>query len=119
VLVRGRACVAQSDKSIPPQCLTVNCRFVQSGAILQAIFERDRTKIPDRIREAARALMVREHELCTTTQKDWAERELVITALHYLEAFRDCLEIPRQERVQGAPFSPTAVKPSITSISWE
>jgi len=86
---------------------------------LRAIFERDRTKIPDRIREAARALMVREHELCTTTQKDWAERELVITALHYLEAFRDCLEIPRQERVQGAPFSPTAVKPSITSISWE
>ena len=62
---------------------------------LGAIFERDRTKIPDRIREAARALMLREHELCTA-QKDWVERESVITALHCLEAFRHCLQIPSE-----------------------
>jgi hypothetical protein len=85
---------------------------------LRAIFERDRTKIPDRIREAARALMLREHELCTA-QKDWTERQSVITALHCLEAFRYCLEIPSQERFQEDSFSRAAVKRSINSISWE
>ena len=56
-----------------------------------AIFERERTKIPGRIREAERALMHRERELGMNKQNS-AERESVITALNCLHALRTCLK---------------------------
>lgn len=56
----------------------------------KAVFERERTKILGRIRDAERALTQREHELCMKS-KDSAERESVVTALNCLEALRRCL----------------------------
>jgi len=63
---------------------------------LLAIFEPDHTKIPERIQEAERALIRREHELCADSQSS-AEREAVINALHCLEALRHCSKTPRRE----------------------
>lgn len=63
---------------------------------LQAIFEPEQTKIPQRIREAERALIRREHELCIESMGS-VEREAVINALHCLDALRHCSKIPRRE----------------------
>lgn len=63
---------------------------------LLAIFEPDHTRIPERIQEAERALIRREHELCTGPQSS-AEREAVINALHCLDALRHCSKMPRRE----------------------
>jgi|SwirhisoilCB2_FD_contig_51_13604557_length_724_multi_2_in_0_out_0_2 hypothetical protein len=56
-----------------------------------AIFERERAMLPARIREAERALIEREHELCMNQQSS-AERESVITALNCLHALRTCMK---------------------------
>jgi len=58
---------------------------------LVAIFERERAKLPARIREEEQALMRREHELCMSTQSS-AERESIITALNCLHALRACIK---------------------------
>ena len=58
---------------------------------LGALFETDKRKIPERIAEAERALICREHELFTGT-KNKSEREAVNTALHALHALRSCLD---------------------------
>jgi hypothetical protein len=62
----------------------------QTG-ILGALFETDKRKIPERIAEAERALICREHELFTGTKNKF-EREAVNTALHSLHALRSCLD---------------------------
>jgi hypothetical protein len=56
-----------------------------------AIYEREPARLPARIREAERALMRREHELCMNKQGS-AERESVIIALNCLQALRTCLK---------------------------
>ena len=56
---------------------------------LQAIFEPEHSKLPERIQEAERALIRREHELITEPAGS-REREAVINALHCLEALRHC-----------------------------
>jgi hypothetical protein len=70
----------------------------------QAIFESDRTRIPERIREAERALMHRERELCRTSGSA-AERETVVTALNCLEALRACIDIHESPKSHCAPLS--------------
>ncbi len=66
---------------------------------LRAIFEPDRSKVPQRIREAERALMQREREL--SSSQGSAERGSVITALNCLEALRACVAHSRtfQDRI--------------------
>jgi hypothetical protein len=76
-----------------PEKLTVSTQetYLWRDLYRQAIFERERTKIPARIREAERALMHREHELCMNKQNS-AERESVVTALNCLRALRICMK---------------------------
>jgi len=61
---------------------------------LQAIFEPEHAKLPQRIQEAERALIRREHELCNQPANS-TEREAVINALHCLDALRHCSKMPR------------------------
>ena len=61
---------------------------------LKAIFEQDKAKIADRIREAECALMHREHELFRSA-KSSGERESVMGALNCLEALRVCISRSR------------------------
>lgn len=65
---------------------------------LQAIFEAKPEKIRERIQEAERALMQREHELCVEPTGS-VEREAVINALHCLDALRHCSKMPRRQLV--------------------
>ena len=57
---------------------------------LGALFETDKHKILERIAEAERALLLREHELFTRPQNH-SEREAVNIAIHSLHALRSCL----------------------------
>ena len=70
----------------------------------QAIFESDRTRIPERIREAEMALMHRERELYRTSGSA-GERETVITALDCLEALRACMDIHDSPKSRCARLS--------------
>ena len=63
---------------------------------LLAVFEPESTKIPERIQEAERALITREHELSIDPQGS-VEREAVINALHCLEALRRCSKMRRRQ----------------------
>jgi hypothetical protein len=72
----------------------------------QAIFESDRTRIPQRIREAGQALMHREHELCRTSGSS-AERELVVTAMNCLEALRACIDIHESPKPHAPAYRAT------------
>src|SRR5690242_9283004 len=63
---------------------------------LLAIFEAEPSKILQRIQEAERALIKREHELCSDPQGS-VEREAVINALHCLDALRHCSKTPRTQ----------------------
>lgn len=57
---------------------------------LQALFETDRSRLGNRITEAQRALVRREHELFVETNGN-AERAAVASALNALDALRSCL----------------------------
>jgi hypothetical protein len=59
---------------------------------MQAVFESDRNKISERIRDAEKALATREHELYSIPQST-AERQAVVTAMHSMEALRTCLDL--------------------------
>ena len=67
----------------------------------QAIFERERAKIPARIQAAERVLMVREHEL-GTNKKNSPERESVINALKCLHLLRGCLKPQKSVLLKSA-----------------
>jgi len=56
---------------------------------LAALFEADRKRLPVRISEAEKALMVRERELYSRPRPT-AEREAVNNALNALRALRNC-----------------------------
>jgi hypothetical protein len=60
-----------------------------------ALYETDRGKISSRIIEAERALVLREHELFTRASEA-AERAAVNSALHSLQALKDCLNPSRK-----------------------
>jgi hypothetical protein len=61
---------------------------------LQALFERDRSRLAVRITEAERALLRRERELFADSDGK-AEREAVTNALHALSALKMCLSLER------------------------
>jgi hypothetical protein len=73
---------------------------------LEAIFERDRARIAERIRDAGRALMHREHELCRISGSS-AERESVVTALNCLEALRACIDIRESPKSHAPAYRAT------------
>lgn len=73
---------------------------------LQAIFEKDRARIAERIRDAGRALMHREHELCRISGNS-AERESVVTALNCLEALRACIDIRESPKSHAPAYRAT------------
>lgn len=82
----------QSSELNIPQRFTSNesaATYLWRDLYLRAIFEPDRSKIPQKIREAERALVQREHELSLSGSS--AERGSVITALNCLEALRTCM----------------------------
>jgi hypothetical protein len=57
-----------------------------------ALFENDKTRIPERIAEAQAAIQVRKREL-TLSVNDVRERHALDNALFSLEALRGCLSI--------------------------
>jgi len=65
--------------------------YLWRALYLGAIFERERAKLPARIRVAEQAVMRREHELCVSKQGS-AERESIITALNCLDALGACIK---------------------------
>lgn len=64
---------------------------------LQALFETDKARIRLRILEAEQALIAREHELFRGASSP-AEREAVNSALHALQALKNCLP-PRDQKL--------------------
>lgn len=84
---------AQTSELNIPQRFTSNdsaaCPYLWRDLYLRAIFEPDRAKVSQRIREAERALMQREREL--SLSKGSAERGSVISALNCLQALRACV----------------------------
>jgi hypothetical protein len=58
-----------------------------------ALFEIDDQKLPSRIAEAERALLLRERELFTTASDDIEEQQAVNDALYALKALRSCWEL--------------------------
>ena len=57
---------------------------------LRALFEKDRSCMPSRILSARKALLRRERELFNAGS-DMTEKSIVNSALHALDALRQCL----------------------------
>lgn len=66
-----------------------------------ALFETDASKIPSRIDEARRALVVRSRELFGTSPNDEGETEVVEAALYALQALENCLRSNTKDRRQA------------------
>lgn len=62
-----------------------------------AISETDQQKLPSRIAEAERALVLRGRELSATSGNNRDEGQAMDDALHALRALRHCLELRTQE----------------------
>ena len=58
-----------------------------------ALFELDEQRLPSRIAEAERALLLRERELFSTASEDVEEQQAVNDALYALKALRNCMKL--------------------------
>ena len=63
-----------------------------------ALAETDVQKLPLRIEEARRALILRSRELFSTSPNYDAESEAVEDAMHALKALEDCLKLNTKDR---------------------
>jgi hypothetical protein len=63
-----------------------------------ALFETDTSKIPSRIEEARRALVLRSRELFETSPNYDSETEDIETALYALQALENCLRSKTKDR---------------------
>jgi len=68
------------------------------GLYKAALFETDTSKIPSRIEEARRALVVRSRELFETSPKYDGETEAIENALYALQALENCLRSNTRDR---------------------
>jgi hypothetical protein len=62
---------------------------------IAALFESDKTIIPEKISEAQRAIRLRRRQLLEEPGCDAQERQALDNALFSLQALRPCLAIPR------------------------
>jgi len=63
-----------------------------------ALFETDTSKLPQRIEEARKALLVRSRELFETSLNYAGETEAINDALYALQALEDCLRSNTKDR---------------------
>jgi hypothetical protein len=84
VLIKGQ---------VPASASVPNWRELYAGALL----EKDRERLPLRIKEAETAIFLRERELFTTGGDTSEEAEAVDHALYALRALRSCLQLKTHE----------------------
>lgn len=72
-----------------------------------ALFETEKNKLPERIEEARKALVLRSRELFTSSPNYDGETEEIETALYALQALENCLRSHTQDRRHAARASET------------
>ncbi len=68
------------------------------GLYTAALFETDASKLPGRIEEARKALIVRSRELFKTSPNYDGETEAIENALYALQALENCLRSNTKDR---------------------
>ena len=68
--------------------------FWWHGLYHAALFETDRTKVPERIAEAEKAILARINELFAVTSDHIEEDQVLDDALYGLRALRSCVATP-------------------------
>lgn len=63
-----------------------------------ALFEADPSKMPSRIEEARKALVLRSRELFAASPSYDGETEAIETALYALQALENCLQLKTKDR---------------------
>jgi hypothetical protein len=72
------------------------------GLYKAALFETDTSKLPERIDEARKALIVRSRELFETSPNYDGETEAIENALYALQALENCRRLNTKDRRRAA-----------------
>ena len=81
-----------SNLSLPPASISQSRLEGWRQLYVAALFETDKTRIPERITEAERAIVARARELFSASSDTIEEDQALDDALYALRALQSCLE---------------------------